>query len=122
MFDVSVTNSRGGDSWEDFFLYGWLRGDVDVNGEINLQDAMDILNYMFVYEESRPIICWDAADVTDDAKINIADPIFLLYLLYSGDIITYKIPEPYDAPLVEDPTSDILDCTLEGFECPDTIP
>ena len=65
---------------------------------------------------------WEPHFMTDDGKINIADPIFVLYHLYSGDIIKYKVPEPLDMPLVDDPTPDNLDCTLEGFECADTIP
>ncbi len=117
VFDITVKNLRGEYVLSEAFLYGWLRGDVDMSGELDLQDCLDILILIFRPWEADPVYCYDAVDVNDTGEIDISDVAYLCYALFSADPLTWKIPEPYDAPLVEDPTGDLLDCTLEGYDC-----
>ena len=61
-------------------LGGWRwkfkRGDAGANGTVQQQpDADMIFNWLFLGTDPPP--CWDAADVNDDGKIDIADPDYL---------------------------------------------
>ncbi len=60
----------------------FLRGDADMDGKVNLTDAIFILQYLFQGGPVPPIL--DAADVNDDAKLDITDPIQLLQHLFLG--------------------------------------
>lgn len=121
VYDIRLVNSRGEYTLPDAFMYGWMRGDVNIDGGIDIQDCIDLLNFLFKIEGWQPLICMDAADVNDSGFLDISDPIFLSYALFSGNTVLYKIPEPYDAPLMEDPTDDDLDCSLDDFDCEGTI-
>jgi hypothetical protein len=74
----------------------FLRGDVEVNGEINITDAISILGFLFIGGDEPA--CLDAADVNDDAEVNITDGIALLgFLFLSGEAPAPPFPDPgYD--------------------------
>jgi hypothetical protein len=74
----------------------FLRGDVEVNGEINITDAISILGFLFIGGDEPA--CLDAADVNDDAEVNITDGIALLgFLFLSGAAPATPFPSPgYD--------------------------
>ena len=74
----------------------FLRGDVEVNGEINITDAISILGFLFIGGDEPA--CLDAADVNDDAEVNITDGIALLgFLFLSGAAPAPPFPSPgYD--------------------------
>ena len=88
----------------------FLRGDATVDGRSELSDAIRILDYQF--RGGAVLECFDAADVNDDAVLDIADPIFLLQFLFIGGPTP---PEPTWIPGT-DPTPDRLDCAtgLDG--------
>ncbi|MEM7166553.1 MAG: hypothetical protein AAF581_13890 [Planctomycetota bacterium] len=66
-------------------LPSFVRGDVDSGGSINLQDAIAILNYLFLVPAPPTPPCLEAADIDAGTSINIADVIVLLtYLFQSG--------------------------------------
>jgi hypothetical protein len=102
---------------------GFVRGDVDASGQINITDAIFLLGYLFQGTATPP--CIDAADVDDlgAGAANITDAIFLLGWLFQG---TDKPPAPapaqaaYEVPgdCGPDPTGDDgMDCA--AFEpCP----
>ncbi len=115
-FDVRVVvEGRGEITVPAAFTYGWLRADVDINGKIELQDAIIVLEYLFL---NRPEpYCMDAADANDDGNIDIADGVFLIYMAALVDPAAYTPKEPWTTPLVVDPTKDSLGCKLEGFTC-----
>lgn len=69
----------------------FLRGDVNANGSVNVQDAVLLLNYLFAGGPAFP--CLDRADVNDNGAIDLADPIYLLGFLFStGRVIPYPFP------------------------------
>ena len=62
---------------------GFIRGDANADGGVDVGDAVEILNGLFG-GSSAP--CLEAADVNADAVVDIADPIALLAYLFAGGI------------------------------------
>ena len=85
---------------------GFLRGDFDGGGVLDISDAVASIGYLFL--GSRAPGCLDAADTNDDGRLDLADPIFCLDFLFRGGA---SPPEPF--PLRgPDPTEDELPCSL----------
>jgi len=84
----------------------FVRGDVDRNGELDITDAIVILQYLFL--GGSGVDCPDAADVDDGGSVDIADPVRLLDFLFRGGT---EPPAPFPEPAL-DPTDD--DQTCEG--------
>ena len=80
------------------------RGDVNVDGAVNIADAITVLGHLFAGAPAPS--CLDAADANDDGAVNIADAITILGHLFAqaGDL-----PDPFKE-CGEDPTEDELDC------------
>jgi hypothetical protein len=70
---------------------GFVRGDADASGAVNITDAIFLLGYLF--QGTTAPTCLDAADVDDlgAGAPNITDAIFLLGWLFQG---TAFPPEP----------------------------
>lgn len=82
----------------------FIRGEVNLDGVIDISDPITILEAMFGTGGALP--CEDAADFDDDGSIGVADVIFGLGTIFLGNPLP---PEPY--PLAgPDPTSDGLGC------------
>ena len=77
----------------------FLRGDANVDGAVDIADAVRILLYLFQGGEAT---CLDACDADDDETVNITDAIRVLSFLFQGGD---PIPAPYPAAGV-DPTDD----------------
>ncbi len=105
--DIAVSNRWGSASRVDAFRWvaagGFVRGDANVSGVVDLSDAIYILQTLF---GGFPELCADAADVDDDGEVVITDPIYLLGGLFTGGPLP---PAPYPDPGT-DPTPDDLDC------------
>lgn len=86
---------------------GFVRADVNDDSVINLADAVQLLNVLFL---GGVITCLDASDANDDEQSNIADAVYLLsYLFTNGP----AIPDPgSDGSCGPDPAGDALDCVL----------
>jgi hypothetical protein len=70
----------------------FIRGDADDNGEVNLSDAVVILQALFL---GAPVSCGQTLDVDDDNEINLSDAIYLLaYLFRGGGPPGIPFPEP----------------------------
>jgi len=82
----------------------FVRGDADLSGEVNVSDAVQILEHLF-RGGARPA-CPDAADVDDSGKIAITDAVRLLGHLFRGEA---PLPAPYPDP-GQDTTPDGLSC------------
>lgn len=98
---------------------------------VEISDAAAVVSYLFgapPYDFQPP--CLDACDANDDARINIADALAILYFLFVPEN-TFFLPEPYPGyeppptwPTVvrigpgTDPTADSIDCKA-GEECVD---
>ncbi|MDE0959501.1 MAG: hypothetical protein OSB09_01845 [Planctomycetota bacterium] len=84
---------------------GFMRGDINSDGAINIADAVSLLAGLF---SGGAINCDDAADCNDDGLVNIADAVYELSNLFSGGP---NMPAPTAPVCGADPTSDALDCT-----------
>ncbi len=78
---------------------GFLRGDANRDGAVNIADAVYILQNLFA--QGPAILCPDAADSNDDEGVNIADAVYILQNLFAQGP---AIPPPEGA-CGEDPTS-----------------
>ena len=78
------------------------RGDADGNSELQLTDAVRILNVLFL--GTGVLNCLDAADADDNGEIQLTDAVRILNVLFLG---TGSIPPPSECGL--DNTDDTLD-------------
>jgi hypothetical protein len=78
-------------------LQGFLRGDVDGNGSIDINDPVAVLNWLFLGGDSPK--CMEAADANGTRDVNIADPVYLLsFLFLDGAPPPAPFPECGQAP------------------------
>ena len=109
--------------WVCLFLLGWsvpasaqwtfVRGDLDGDGEVLINDPIFVFNYLFVEGPIPP--CFDSADANDDGTINIADGLYIINYLF-----LFMSPPPA-APFPTcgtDPTNDLLNCLGPLDACP----
>jgi hypothetical protein len=59
----------------------FIRGDVNLDGVVNLGDPIANLEYLL--EDNAPSLCRDAHDTNDDGDVDIADPVYGLTYLFS---------------------------------------
>jgi len=92
------------------FLSGdeFIRGDSDSSVGLDISDSLRTIGYLFLGME--PPACLDAADINDDGRVDLADPVFCLDFLFRGG---RPPPEPFPGPGL-DPTEDALDCSSPG--------
>ena len=98
---------------EGFMKIGKLpkRGDFDANGNVNLADPINILNYQF--SGGAAPTCLKIMDIDDSGNIQLNDPVLLLTYLFSGGAAP---SEPFDSCGI-DPTEDTITC--DSFDaCP----
>ncbi len=88
-------------------LASFHRGDADANRQLQLTDAVRILNVLFLGTGAIP--CDDAADADDNGQLQLTDAVRILNVLFLG---TGAIPPPgpTDQPCGADPTEDLLGC------------
>jgi len=92
----------------DIVVGGFIRGDPNGEGVVNLADSIFLINWVFQDGPEPP--CLRAGDANDDGTLNIADSIWLInYFFLSGP------PPPPPFPTCgEDPTADGLSCGSYG--------
>jgi hypothetical protein len=81
----------------------FVRGDANMDGQIDISDAIKISNYI---NNKESINCLDAADVNDDGNVDVHDMAYIIYYLYSGG----SEPEMPFPKAGVDPTNDSLTC------------
>ena len=84
----------------------FLRGDADGDGQLQLNDAIAILDFLF--RQGAGQSCRDALDTDDSGRLSIADAVALLGFLFQGG---EPPPPPFPEPGT-DRTSDELPCPL----------
>jgi len=98
---------------------GFVRGDTDSNGSIEMADGIISLTYLF--RGGPPPACFDAADADDNGVLELTDPVVIFGWLYTGG----RIPSP-PSPLSTtysasncgaDPSSDRLGCAVLSPTC-----
>jgi len=100
--------------FDDFFFdmeeshdASFRRGDVNLDGNVNVSDPIGTLGYLF--QGGPAPDCEDAADANDDGRIDLTDPIAVLMSLFGGE---GPLPEPgRSGALGFDPTADELFCS-----------
>lgn len=81
----------------------FVRGDSNLDGRIDISDAIQALHFLFLGGEMR---CRDAADTFDDGANDVSDSIALLLWLFGG---LWPPSDPWPACGL-DPTVDDLGC------------
>ncbi len=85
----------------------FVRGDVDLGGDVNVTDAVNTLFHLF---SGKELSCEDAADFNDDGEVNLADAVATLeYLFGRGAPPASTFPQPGS-----DRTADDVSC-VEGL-------
>lgn len=92
----------------------FLRGDVNLDGRVNITDAVADLAALF--RGARPP-CDDAADANDDGALSIDDPLAILGYLFVGG----ELPAPGTLAPGADPTCDTLDCAAKPSVTPAVV-
>ncbi len=85
----------------DVFEVGFIRGEVNSDGVLDISDPVHIFEYVFVGTAEIPR-CLDSADANDDGVLDISDPVLLLDHLFVGDL---RPSAPFPAA-GSDPTAD----------------
>ncbi len=84
----------------------FLRGDANDDNDVNISDAIAVLDHLFVANVT--IDCEDAGDFDDSGSVDISDPISILNFLFEpGE--KDPVPAPFPTAGV-DPTEDSLTC------------
>jgi len=92
---------------------GFKRGDVDVNGQVEITDAIYLFDSLFL--GGPPPACWDAADANDDGAVDLSDGVYDLNFLFLGGPAP-GAPGPLECG--EDPSEDALaDCEYPESSC-----
>jgi PKD repeat protein len=91
-------------------LPGFLRGDANQDGAVDIADAVAILGYLFSGAGDGG--CLSSIDSNDDASTDVADAVTVLVHLFSGG---GPLPAPFPGCGV-DPSPDSLDCSNQP--CP----
>ena len=91
------------DALLEFVLGGFVRGDSNQDGNVDVADPVYTLAFLF---SMGPGGCDDAFDANDDGMIDIADPVYVLAYLFSGG----PDPAPPFPNEGSDPTPDGLGC------------
>jgi sugar lactone lactonase YvrE len=90
---------------------GFIRGDSTMDLSLEFADGILVLAHLFLGR--GPLPCPDSADVNDNGRIDISDPIHFLHLLFFGG-------EPLAEPFLvcgSDPTADGLNCDSSPALC-----
>ena len=82
----------------------FLRGDVTGDENVAIDDAVNLLNHLFLGTEGP--VCEDAADANDDGTLDMADPLGILGSLFLG-----RGKLPGGGVPAADETEDRLDCS-----------
>ncbi|MEC9352428.1 MAG: hypothetical protein VYD81_03855, partial [Planctomycetota bacterium] len=95
----------------------FYRGDADLNGDVDLSDAIFLLNFLFLGGAAPG--CEDGADASDDGDLGLTDAIYILNFLFLGGS-ELPPPSPFNTCPGPDPTEDGLGCEAgqEGGENP----
>ncbi|MBN1419435.1 MAG: metallophosphoesterase [Planctomycetes bacterium] len=57
----------------------FIRGDANMNGRVDVSDAVTIVRYLF---DDLPVTCLNALDVNNDTTLDLGDPLYLLQWLF----------------------------------------
>ena len=98
---------------------GFVRGDSNSSGSIDLTDGVVTLNFLFTGGSAPP--CLDAADTDDNGALVISDAVITFSYLFTGGSAPVS-PSPSATSYVPedcapDPNDDGLDCAVTADPC-----
>jgi hypothetical protein len=111
-FRCVVSNTAGSAESDDAVISvvepdaPFVRGDINLDGAIQISDAVTVLSMLFAGVPSTN--CMDTADVNDSGRVDIADAVALLGYLFGR---SGPLPPPFPSCGL-DPTQDPMKCTL----------
>jgi hypothetical protein len=113
---MSRHNTSAPDIWIGDFEFAagapeFVRGDADGTGELDVTDAIHLLDFLFLGRDAPP--CADAADADDSGILDLTDGIFILHFLFLGG----PPPPPPFAGCGRDRTGDLLGCAAGPRSC-----
>lgn len=79
----SLSLYQEADQWKEFLIEsGWLRGDVNLDGEVNISDVNLVVKIILgtTYDEGTMM----RADVNEDGEVNISDVNMLIRIILTG--------------------------------------
>src|SRR5262245_10476548 len=88
----------------------FLRGDANLDGKVEISDAIRILSYLYL--GGVEAFCADALDADDTGDLTLSDPINVLSLLFLTEHST--LPPPYPVAGT-DPSGDASFCDNGRF-------
>ena len=97
----SINLYKAAEQWKEFmFDSGWLKGDVNGDGEVNIADINAVVNIILghVYDD----LFMRRADVNEDGEINIADVNLVLALIMSSSHKASMAPDTEDQLHLDD--------------------
>lgn len=106
LYGIRLENERGSAELADAFEYGFIRGEVNADREVDLSDAIYILTFSFVGGVAPPR-CFDAMDTNDDGERDISDAILVLTFLFVG---AAPPPPPFPGPGPDPTPGDPFGC------------
>lgn len=122
--DVEVRTDFGSDVVNAGFTYstpggGFVRGDADSNGTLELSDGIRILNFLFLGRAAPN--CMDAADADDNGTTELTDAVRIFGWLFTGGPAP-RAPSPTNpvygpGECGPDPSADGLDCAVQAPVC-----
>ena len=96
---------------------GFIRGDTNDDGAVDLSDATFMLIALFASSDGPGIACADSADTNDDGVLNLTDAVRILNFLFLGG----QPPAPPFQVCGGDPTGDALPSCDSSSTCSDDV-
>ncbi|MBN1419278.1 MAG: hypothetical protein JXP34_10905 [Planctomycetes bacterium] len=81
----------------------FIRGDLDGSGQLEIGDAIQVLEYLYM---GRILACPKSADANDSGLVDLADAVYLLNFIFASG----SAPPPPYPERGADPTPDLLPC------------
>jgi hypothetical protein len=83
---VKAYDKWGASRWSNqiwsFYVKGFICGDVNGDGKVNVSDVVYLINYLFVPGSPAPPLPLSRADVNGDGKVNVSDVVYLINALF----------------------------------------
>ena len=81
----AVARYKEAEQWKEFLVEGsWLKGDVNLDGEVNIADVNKVLSIILSNPADEGTMM--RADVNEDGEINIADINLIIRIIMTGSI------------------------------------
>ena len=93
----------------NFWLLAFLRGDANLDRQVDISDALAILDYLFLGQPAPG--CLDAADADDSGAVDLSDAVNILGFLF---LAREGLPPPHGCFEIDPTPDDGLTCEAYG--------